>query len=161
MILLTHAKVRTVVTQCSVAFKGNPDRKRSKRAKIFTGMLLLVVLSTAIYTELLLFFYFETELLGHIGSLFNQKPEKFGWCHNLFDTFATYASLVYDVTNADCLATRWQHSRSCFRDFQPPIFNKRDEKWRSGRGCLCLTCIPFLSTRHVMLLRFVFPLIKA
>ena len=97
-------------------------------------MLLLVVLSIAIYTELLLFFYFETELLGHIGSLFNQKPEKFGWCHNLFDTFATYASLVYDVTNADCLAQDGSTHGRAFATFSRRFLTRGTRNGGVGGG---------------------------
>ena len=40
---------------------------------------------------------------------------------DVFDTFATHARLVYDVIDR-LLGTKWQHSRSCFGDFETLIF---------------------------------------
>ena len=52
---------------------------------------------------------FYTAML--VRSLLMKKREK-DWpvIVDVFDIFATQYALVYDVTDADCLPTKWQHS---------------------------------------------------
>ena len=47
---------------------------------------------------------------------------------DVVDTFTTPVGLVYGVTDTECWARKWQHSHSCFRDFQTSIFNEQDKK---------------------------------
>ena len=55
---------------------------------------------------------------------------------DVFDTFATHAGLGHEVTDTDCWAGKWRHSRSCFRDFQTSIFDKHVQK--SSGKVLCV-----------------------
>ena len=49
--------------------------------------------------------------------------------HDVFNTFATHAGLVYKVTNTGCkCCTKWLHSQSWFCNLQTLILNKLDEK---------------------------------
>ena len=63
------------------------------------------------------FFCFEFELVrAQVHSIPTKSAERLG-C-DVFGTLATHAGLVQDVSGAHFRATKWQHSRACFRDFQ-------------------------------------------
>ena len=51
------------------------------------------------------------------------------WSSDVCVTFAIQSDLVYDISDRDCWAQKWQHSWSYFRDFQASSFNKHDEKF--------------------------------
>ena len=47
---------------------------------------------------------------------------------DVFDTFASYAGLVYDVTDTDCCAQNNSTHGHLFSTFKRRFFKKRDEK---------------------------------
>ena len=59
----------------------------------------------SIFTQKKYTFGLKFQLLGcsHVGSFFANEEQKRCACA-AFDTFATHASLVYNVTETDCLA---------------------------------------------------------
>ena len=64
---------------------------------------------------------------GTAGLLFDQQENRKRLAHDIFDTFAKYAGLVYEVTDVDW----WAQNGSCqsfFCDFQVTVFNQRDQK---------------------------------
>ena len=83
-------------------------------------------------------------------SLFTDEEHKRS-ARDVFDTFATQAGLVYDVTNNYILlGTKWQHLwASVFMIFQTLILTKQEEKSNEKLLCMyaCFWCsIPIVDS---------------
>ena len=82
-----------------------------------------------------------------------------------YNTFATQSGLNCLWRHWDRLpGTKWQHSWSCFHDFQTSNFNKQDQKFTEKLLCVYIKIknknlffIPFLSIRPILLLWFGWP----
>ena len=79
---------------------------------------------------------------------------------NVYESFATHAGLVYDITDR-LLGTKWRHSWSCFCNLEICFFNKQDVKLSkssvylninslnsilTNRACECFALIMLMHT---------------
>ena len=103
-----------------------------------------------------LFFCFELHLIikrSHAGSLFNNEEQI---------KVALWRIWYFSHTFLSCswrhwyklLGTKWQHLRSCFRDFRASVMNTQDQK--SSENCCFFS--PFIQIGPVVLIRFGLPL---
>ena len=60
---------------------------------------------------------------------------------DVFDTFATHAGLVCDVTNTDCLTQSGNTLGCVFAAFKMPDFNVQDERLSEKLLCICFYSI--------------------
>ena len=91
-------------------------------------------------------------LLPHMSTSFMMSLTLIGWWR-IWHFWLTYRPCSWCPWRKQP-GKKWQHSRSCCRDFQTSIFSRQDQKSIGKKEAVCLYLIPFPSIGPVVLLRF-------
>ena len=136
------------VLWCVVSIKGEPNRlcevawKPKKMCK-YVHLHALFGSSVIMYTKGIQSFLLRISVPQGASMLihFLRMKSKKRLARDVFNTFATHASLISDVTDIDCSVQTGSSRGRVFSEFQTSSFDKQDEKL-----CSKLFCVYFLKT---------------